>query len=851
MKARCPAQASAMRPPAVILLRPLSVAEDRSGWQSAGVRGGRQPAMRRGQAIRGYPLWLAAAVAVGLLASPWLIALALASHHHLGATVVSILAAASIPLSGLWLTWVTVAKGGGSGAPVNGLSTAQVADQIAVAVGKQWAYEAAIRRLNDPYPLPVSWEAADSSLTDSWDSLVKLASSGAGWPAPPPVRTWALGPGDLAGKGGELAEVLARVPTGRLVVLGEPGAGKTMLMVRLVLDLLARRAAGGSVPFLTSIASWDPTKQDLRDWLGAQLLIDHPALAGPPADRAEPTHAAALLASGLILPVLDGLDEIPEKVRGPAIGRINDALRPGEPVVITSRTRQYRDAVRPQEGIEVTFRAAAAIELRPLDVAVVRAYLCDDAAGPLAKARWDPVLAVLGTDAPAGQALRTPLMVGLARAMYNPRPGELAGTSRDPAELCDPALCDQTGILPEPAELTGAELGDRDAVESRLFDGFIPALYRDLRVGGQDRGSKRRADRAEAALLRLAQDLGGSTDLRWWKPWTGDARAVEDIMLVMPIAAAALTGLAGSAAFGDSIPRRLTAAVAAGIGVLLLMQFTHPTRGVAPRLGGSWGWEHAWGHSLWTPIRVTLACAVALVPATWLEVTVGPLGAAAWLLACLLALGLQPKTSGLTEAASPRLSLARERRATIASVSATALVIGPGLGLACGTALGLLAGLTSGIAAGLVAGLAIFPIASLVLFGVLLRHVDPQIDLPLEVAAVAGGLGASLLLAADTALIFALGHPAPTGVLVGYGYGTTLGFGGTVIQSAWPRWLIFRGRLSTSRQAPWRLMAFLEDAHRRGVLRQSGAVYQFRHLKLQHRLAARSRDDDRSGGTRP
>ena len=95
--------------------------------------------------------------------------------------------------------------------------------------------------LNDPYPLPVSWHAADLSLTDPWDSLVKLATSGAGWPQPPPVQTWAAGPDDLAGKGGELVELLARVPTGRLVVLGEPGSGKTMLMVRLVLDLLARR----------------------------------------------------------------------------------------------------------------------------------------------------------------------------------------------------------------------------------------------------------------------------------------------------------------------------------------------------------------------------------------------------------------------------------------------------------------------------------------------------------------------------------------------------------------------------------------------------------------------------------
>ena len=34
-------------------------------------------------------------------------------------------------------------------------------------------------------------------------------------------------------------------------------------------------------------------------------------------------------------------------------------------------------------------------------------------------------------------------------------------------------------------------------------------------------------------------------------------------------------------------------------------------------------------------------------------------------------------------------------------------------------------------------------------------------------------------------------------------------------------------------------MSFLADAHRRGVLRQAGAVYQFRHIELQHRLATR------------
>ena len=173
---------------------------------------------------------------------------------------------------------------------------AQVADQLAVAVGAQWNAEAAMRRLNDPYPLPVSWAAADASLTDSWDSLVRLAVSGAGWPPSPSAGTWAAGPDDLAGEGGELAEVLARVPTGRLVVLGEPGAGKTMLMVRLVLDLLARRAEGGPVPFLASVASWNPAGTGSAGLAGRPAPDRLPCPGRLPAgwqDRANPGCGAA------------------------------------------------------------------------------------------------------------------------------------------------------------------------------------------------------------------------------------------------------------------------------------------------------------------------------------------------------------------------------------------------------------------------------------------------------------------------------------------------------------------------------------------------------------------------------
>ncbi|WP_460063783.1 hypothetical protein [Streptomyces sp. YKOK-I1] len=60
--------------------------------------------------------------------------------------------------------------------------------------------------------------------------------------------------------------------------------------------------------------------------------------------------------------------------------------------------------------------------------------------------------------------------------------------------------------------------------------------------------------------------------------------------------------------------------------------------------------------------------------------------------------------------------------------------------------------------------------------------------------------------------------------------------------SAWGRFTVARVWLAVSGRMPWRLMAFLDDAHRRGVLRQSGAYFEFRHVRLQSYLAGDARD---------
>jgi hypothetical protein len=62
-------------------------------------------------------------------------------------------------------------------------------------------------------------------------------------------------------------------------------------------------------------------------------------------------------------------------------------------------------------------------------------------------------------------------------------------------------------------------------------------------------------------------------------------------------------------------------------------------------------------------------------------------------------------------------------------------------------------------------------------------------------------------------------------------------FGGMLLlASASGAWLACCALLSWRSRLPLRLMSFLEEAHRRGVLRQAGGVYQFRHALLQERL---------------
>jgi hypothetical protein len=86
----------------------------------------------------------------------------------------------------------------------------------------------------------------------------------------------------------------------------------------------------------------------------------------------------------------------------------------------------------------------------------------------------------------------------------------------------------------------------------------------------------------------------------------------------------------------------------------------------------------------------------------------------------------------------------------------------------------------------------------------------------------------------------------PAGAGAGLATGLTVAAGtwlatALVLPLSWPACLAF-AQLASGGPTPARLMRFLEDARDRNVLRAIGPVYQFRHARLQDRLAGLEQD---------
>jgi len=391
------------------------------------------------------------------------------------------------------------------------------AEDLAQQVGEQWLRDEE-RSGVLAQTMPVRWAVTANAET---------AMAGANW------QSVGVSPQDLAGRFDGIADLLAgQLPHRRLVILGGSGAGKTALATRLVRDMIRGRLPGQPVPVLLPIGMWNPGKQRLPDWIAERLVQDHPhlrvhvrAVAGRKA-----TLASMLVDSGRILPVLDGLDMIGEGMRVEAIAAIN-SLGPDVPLVVTSLVEPYREAVQAAErGLSRT----AVVELLPLTLAEAQDYLAPDGE----PGRWQQVFDLLrdDPDGPLAQALRTPLMLWLARTAYTRRTTD-PGQTPDPGELCDQV-----------------RFPDREAVEDHLLDRLLPAVYpeRPTPAARRDTDEYWTQDDARSWLTPLARHLTGTGtyDIAWWQLYRAVPYLGQVWRLLGGFLVGLLFGLVNSVAYG-------------------------------------------------------------------------------------------------------------------------------------------------------------------------------------------------------------------------------------------------------------------------------------------------------------
>ena len=171
------------------------------------------------------------------------------------------------------------------------------------------------------------------------------------------------------------------------------------------------------------------------------------------------------------------------------------------------------------------------------------------------------------------------------------------------------------------------------------------------------------------------------------------------------------------------------------------------------------------------------------------------------------------------------------------------LVDGLVTGLPVGVAFGLIFALAGGFALGLVTlletpldtGAAATPVSLLVANRATVLR---QILVTAPVLAVVIGVGGWVVVALLQGLVGPLSWPLPDGIIVGVVGGVSIALSYALAFTAWGQWMVLsRVTLPLAGRLPWALTTFLDDAYQRGVLRQAGAVYQFRHARLQRHLS--------------
>jgi hypothetical protein len=312
-------------------------------------------------------------------------------------------------------------------------------------------------------------------------------------PGIPAVQEQRLRAGSIA----DLHAVYGGLGSGRLIIAGPPGSGKSGAAIMLILAALAHREGLPApdrsqvpVPVMFMPHGWDPRIQPFEGWLAGCLRGTYPLFAG----RGGAIRAARLLAAGKLAVILDGLDEIPGALRPVVLRALNEqgTFR----LVILSRSVEMAEAVA-----ECTLDGAAAVELQEVDSVSAASYLTRVQRDPAPRG-WQELISRLreNPEGAMARALSSPLTLTLVRDTYR--------AADDVGDLL--ALIDDTGHHVSPG-----------IILHHLLDRVLPAAY--LRRPGEPppRYDLRTAERTLRYIARR-MNQEGTRDLRWWhvREWT-------------------------------------------------------------------------------------------------------------------------------------------------------------------------------------------------------------------------------------------------------------------------------------------------------------------------------------------